>query len=182
MMEEEAKKTRGHKMGHHKDRDDIIGEHKLSDMGQLVFLGIFTVLWVLDSFVFNFSTLLTEYIPIYVVAPIGGVILILAGYLAFKGLRQVFKEVRDPPEVIRTGVFRYSRHPVYLGSILLYLGLTIITLSLASLGLLVGIVIFYNFIASYEEQLLSEQFEDEYEDYKEDTPRWIPVPKIGKSR
>jgi len=65
---------------------------------------------------------------------------------------------------------------------LLYLGLSIITLSLASLGLLVIIVIFYDLIASYEEKLLTEYFDKEYEKYKEDVPKWVPLTRSGKNR
>jgi len=176
-MVSEGRKPQGHKIGHYKDRDDIVGEHRFSDIGQLVCLILFTVLWTLDSFVFHFSTFLNEYIKIYVSAPIGGMILVISGYLAFKGLKQVFKEVRDSPEVIKTGVFRYSRHPIYLGSILLYLGLTIITLSLASLGLLVLISAFYEYIATQEEVLLVEHFGEEYTDYVSETRKWLPISK-----
>ena len=159
---EEKKSTKGSKMSHHEDREDIVGEHKFSDLGQLIFFVIFAALWGIDSFYLHFSTLLTDYIPIYVSAPIGGIMLLLALYFAYWGLRKVFNEVRDPPEVIRSGVFKYTRHPIYFGMILLYLGLTIITLSIASLGLLVIIVFFYDFIASYEEELVVEHFIEDY--------------------
>lgn len=181
-MGENNSKTEAHKHRRYEDRHDLSGEHKYGDIGQLIFLALFTVLWGIDSFYLRFSTILSEYIPIYVNAPIGGLILLLSSFLAYKGLRQIFGEVRGPPEVIRTGVFKYTRHPVYFGTILLYLGLTIITLSLASLGLLVIIVIFYDFIASHEEKLLTEQFDKEYEHYKKDVPKWIPIPKLGKNR
>jgi protein-S-isoprenylcysteine O-methyltransferase Ste14 len=181
-MDGSEEKTEGYMHKRYEDRKDILGEHKYGDLGQLIFLVIFTVLWGIDSFYLRFSTILTDYIPIYASAPVGAIFIIIAGYLAYKGLKQVFGEVRDPPEVIRNGVFKYTRHPVYFGVILLYLGLSIITLSLASLGLLVIIVIFYDFIASYEEKLLTEHFDKEYEKYKEDVSKWIPVPRSGKNR
>ncbi|MCE7748432.1 MAG: isoprenylcysteine carboxylmethyltransferase family protein [Candidatus Heimdallarchaeota archaeon] len=178
-MNPEEVDIKGHKMGHH-DREDIIGERKFSDIGQLIFLVLFLVLWVLDSFVFQFSTFLTAYIPIYISAPIGGVILLLAGFLAFKAHQKVFDEIRDPPEVITTGVFKYVRHPMYLGAILLFLGLNVITLSLASLGLFVIIVIFYEYIARYEEKLLIANFGEDYENYKTATRRWLLFPRFRK--
>ncbi len=181
-MDDKEGKTEAHKHHRYEDRHDLSGEYKYGDIGQIIFLALFTVLWGIDSFYLRFSTFLSEYIPIYVSAPIGGLILLFSSFLAYKGLRQIFGEVRDPPEVIKTGVFKYTRHPVYFGTILLYLGLTVITLSLASLGLLVIIVIFYDFIASHEEKLLTEQFEEEFEKYKEDVPKWVPIPRIGKNR
>ena len=181
MNKSEEKEIKGHKMSHH-DRPDIVGEHKFSDIGQLIFLGIFLTLWVLDSFVFNFSTFLNEYVKIYILAPIGGVILVFAGFSAFVAHRKVFKEVRDPPVVIRDGIFKYVRHPMYLGSILLYLGLSIITLSIASLGLTVIIAAFYEYIATYEEKILTEHFGEDYSKYKDESRKWIPIPKVGKSK
>lgn len=181
-MEDNKGKTESHKHRRYEDRHDLSGEHKYGDIGQLIFLALFLVLWGIDSHYLQFSTFLKDYIPIYVSAPIGGLILLLASIFAYKGLQQIFREVRDPPEVIKTGAFKYTRHPVYLGAILLYLGLTIITLSLASLGLLVIIIIFYDFIASHEEKLLIEQFDEEFEQYKKDVPKWIPIPKLGKNR
>ena len=181
-MEENKLQTEGHRHSRYEERQDILGEHKYGDIGQLIFLVLFSVLWGIDSFYLRFSTILTNYIPIYVSAPIGGILILLAGYLAYKGLKQVFGEVRDPPEVIKDGVFKHTRHPVYFGVILLYLGLSIITLSLASLGLLVIIVVFYDLIASYEERILTEHFDKNYEEYKEEVPKWIPFPKSGKNR
>ncbi|MHA1218673.1 MAG: methyltransferase family protein [Candidatus Heimdallarchaeaceae archaeon] len=179
---EDNSRIEAHKHHRYEDRNDLSGEHKYGDIGQLIFLALFFVLWGIDSLYLQFSTFLKGYIPIYVSAPIGVFILLLASIFAYKGLQQIFREVRDSPEVIRTGVFKYTRHPIYLSAILLYLGLTIITLSLASLGLLVIIVIFYDFIASHEEKLLMEQFDKEYEQYKKDVPKWIPIPKLGKNR
>ncbi len=182
MMEENKLQTEGHIHSRYEDREDILGEHKYGDIGQLIFLVLFFVLWGIDSFYLKFSTILTDYIPIYVSAPIGVIFIILAFYISFKGLRQIFRDVRESPEVIRDGIFRYTRHPVYFGVILLYLGLSIITLSLVSLGLLVIIVFFYDFIASYEEKLLTEYFDKDYEQYKEDVSKWVPVPRSGKDR
>ena len=176
-MVSEDNKVQGHKIGHHKDRNDIIGEHRFSDIGQLILFILFMVLWILDSFVFHFSTFLNEYIKIYISAPIGGVILLISGYLAFTGLKIVFVDVREQPEVIKTGVFKFTRHPIYLGSILLYFGLTLITLSIASLGFLVLISAFYEYIATYEEHLLEENFGDQYTAYAAETRKWVPIPK-----
>jgi len=76
-----------------------------------------------------------------------------------------------------TGAFRYVRHPLYLASILFYLGLSISTGSLISLALLAVMCIFYNYIAGYEEKLLEKKFGEGYIRYKKRTGKWVP--KIG---
>jgi len=69
---------------------------------------------------------------------------------------------------------------LYLASILTYFGLMVSTLSLLSLALFVGIFVFYNFIANYEEKLLEAKFGEEYKKYKRITGKWMP--RIGKDR
>ena len=66
------------------------------------------------------------------------------------------------------------RHPLYLGSILFYAGLTVSTLSLLSIAILVVIVIFYDSIASYEEKLMEMKFGEEYVSYRRKTGKWLP--------
>jgi protein-S-isoprenylcysteine O-methyltransferase Ste14 len=76
--------------------------------------------------------------------------------------------------VVSTGAFRYVRHPLYLASLLVYLGLTISTTSIASFLLLLGIFGFHNYISSYEEECLETKFGEEYRTYKEKTGKWFP--------
>jgi protein-S-isoprenylcysteine O-methyltransferase Ste14 len=99
-----------------------------------------------------------------------GVYLIRSGHV-------VVRPEERPAGVVTTGAFQYVRHPIYLGTLLTYLGLAISTGSILSLVLLAGIFIFYNFIATYEEEVLQERFGEEYERYKRRTGKWVP--RIG---
>lgn len=181
-MPEEEEKIKGHKRKSHDHRDDLAGEHKLSDIGQLILLFCFLILWILDSFVFRFSTLLIQYIPNYIRGILACCTLIIAGTIAFIAHEEVFGKERSEPGVIKTGVFSVIRHPMYMGSILLYLGLFTATFSLASLGFIIIVIIFYNYIASYEEKILVEQFGEDYEEYKKSVPKWFPRLKFWKNR
>lgn len=159
----------------HHNRSDLVGEHKYGDTGQLILLCMFLTIWILDSFVFEFSTFLNNYIAGYIRYPVAAAVFIFAGYLSWAGLRTVFGKVREKPEIISCGVFSIVRHPVYSGSILTYLAMVISTLSIASLVFLIIIVIFYYFIARYEERLLSEHFGKEYEAYRQKVPMFVPL-------
>ena len=161
-------------------RADLAGEHRIGDSVQVIFLIVFLAVWGLDSFIFRYTTFLAESVPWFIRMGIGAVILISAFGLARSGLRIVFSEVRDTPEVIKNGVFSVIRHPIYLGAILLYLGMICITLSLASIALWVIIIIFYWFISWYEEKLLIQMFSDEYRDYQKKTPMLFPL-KLRRS-
>jgi len=181
-MTEENSKMKGTIRKGHGHRNDLVGEHRFSDIGQLLFLAVFLTIWILDSFVFHFSDFLDDYIPLYVKLPIACIILVISGYFAFMGLKKVFREKRDSPEVIKSGVFAYSRHPIYLGSILVYLGWILLTFSLSSLGIWIIIIIFYEFIATYEETLLLQQFGEEYVKYKKEVSKWIPWKKLYRRK
>ena len=149
------------------------GEHPFGDAGQLIFLFLFLVAWVVDSFLLCKSTFLSEHVPLYIRLAIMALSLITAIYL-FRSGHVVVSHDNRPTGVVSTGAFRYVRHPLYLGSMLFYLGLVVSTVSLFSLVLLVMIFIFYNHIASYEERLLLEKFGDNYEMYKKKTGKWVP--------
>ena len=168
------------KRDHHSNREDLGGEHPYGDSGQFIFLVIFLVIWILDSFIFRFSTILANYIPLYIRLILLGLLFVPGVYLAISGLRVVFTEVRDPPQVIKTGVFSYVRHPIYLASLLFYIGVFLTTMSLISLVIGVGIFIFYNYIATFEEDQLEQIFGQDYKDYKKKVPKWLPRLKSSK--
>jgi protein-S-isoprenylcysteine O-methyltransferase Ste14 len=149
------------------------GEHPWGDAGQLILLGLFLVVWVVDSFFLHISTFLSSYLPLYVRL----VVLILTFIIAillFRSGHVVVSREKRPNRVVETGAFRYVRHPLYLAGILSYLGLTVSTASLFCLALLVGICIFYDYIADYEEKLLETKYGEEYKKYKQKTGKWMP--------
>ena len=151
------------------------GEHPLGDAGQLILFGLFLVIWILDSFILHRSTFLADRIPLVIRLIILGAALAAAFYL-FKSGHVVVSGEQRPTTVVSSGAFRYVRHPLYLGSILIYFGFTVSTASLFCLGLLVVIVVFYNFIAGYEEKLLEVKFGEAYVAYQKNTGRWVPCP------
>jgi protein-S-isoprenylcysteine O-methyltransferase Ste14 len=149
------------------------GEHPFGDAGQLISLGLFLVVWAGDSFFLRLSTFLSVYVPLYIRLAVLCIMFITAIYL-FRSAHVVVDREHKPDGVITSGAFKQVRHPLYLASILTYLGLAISMLSLLSLALFVGIFIFYNYLASYEEKLLKEKFGEEYIKYKQRTGKWVP--------
>jgi protein-S-isoprenylcysteine O-methyltransferase Ste14 len=158
------------------NREDLCEEHPQGDLGQIILGVVFFVVWGLDSFVLKLTTFAAAGVPMYVRAPVGAALIGVSLYLAVKGHRVIFGEVRRPPSVIRSGIFSYTRHPLYLSVILLYLGLVVLTLSVAAFVLWLIIFIFYDRISAYEEDRLGERFGEEYSDYTRQVPRWLPRP------
>ena len=155
-------------------RDDLTGEHRLGDRGQIIIACLFSAVWISDSFFLNYSTFLNQYVPAAVKIPIGAVLLGLAAFLAGRGLSIVFGEKRDEPSVINKSVFGIVRHPIYLAEIILYLGLLVLNMSLAALGVWAAAVAFLHRISRYEEKLLLKRFGKDYERYMKGVPMWLP--------
>ncbi len=152
----------------------VQGEHPWGDRGQILCLLVFLVVWILDSFVFKFSTFLSAAVPPYIRIVAVSTAFLLALYLMRSGHRAISHEVQSHPRILKDGAFARLRHPIYLAALLFYTFLFVLTLSLISLGLIVCIFVFYNFIASYEERWLEQKFGQAYLDYKSKVPRWIP--------
>ncbi len=157
----------------HERRDDLASEHPYCDKVQTIYIIVFLAIWGLDSFVFQFSTFLGDFIPSTIRYITFGIIFAVAIYLVYQAHKIVFQERRDPPVVIRKGVFARTRHPMYLGAILFYISAFFVSLSLLSLPMIAIIVILYNSFANYEERKLAERFGNEYVQYKDATPKWL---------
>jgi len=155
-------------------RDDLTGEHKFGDAGQLIIAILFLVVWILDSFVFKYTTFRNNYIPLAVQITLGVILLLVAFYLARAGMNIVFSKVRETPGVIRKGVFGVVRHPIYLGEALVYLGLLFFRTSLAAAVIWIIAIAFLHYISRYEEKLLVERFGDDYKQYMRDVPMYLP--------
>lgn len=158
----------------HEGRKDLAGEHAFGDIGQVILLIIFLIVWIADSFFIKFSIMTSDYFSIYIRIPIALIVLFIAVYLAKQGLTIVFAEVRENPIVIRKGVFSVVRHPIYLGAILFYPTLLILSFSLAATIVWVAVIIFYSYLCKHEEKLLIETFGQDYEKYKSEVPMLIP--------
>lgn len=158
----------------HAHRDDLTGEHPFGDAGQLLLAVLFAAVWITDTFFFKYTTFLNQYVSSWVRVPPGLIVLALSGYLARVGLSIVFGEEQANRGVIKQGVFKFVRHPVYLSEILLYLGLLLISISLAAAGVWIIAIGFLHYISRYEEKLLLVRFGEEYERYMREVPMWLP--------
>jgi len=177
-MPSKAQKKVGATWLHH--RDDLTGEHAWGDAGQAICALLFFGVWITDSFFLRYTTQVNEVVSPWVRRPIGFLVLCGAAYFAWSGLMIVFGEVREKPSVIRRGVFRLVRHPIYLSEVLLYLGLLMLNLSLAAGVVWIGTSVFLYYLSRYEERLLLDRFGKDYESYIRDVGMWIP--RVGKKR
>ena len=105
-----------------------------------------------------------------------GLALFVAGLLVLVTASvAVFGTPADFP--FTTGIYRFSRHPMYLSMMLVYLGVSVAAASW--LFLLVTIITFFlqTYQAKKEEKYCCEKFGDSYLEYMRRTARWIGIPK-----
>jgi protein-S-isoprenylcysteine O-methyltransferase Ste14 len=80
---------------------------------------------------------------------------------------------------ITRGMYRYSRHPLYLSSLFIYLSVGIASASWVFLLFFIVQLVLMRVIAVGEERFCLEKYADDYHEYMDRTPRWIGIPKSG---
>jgi protein-S-isoprenylcysteine O-methyltransferase Ste14 len=80
-------------------------------------------------------------------------------------------------EPITNGLYRYSRHPMYVTSFVFFLGLSIATASWVFLLFTVLIIVASFYFAPLEEQSCLEKYGDAYREYMKKTPKYLGIPK-----
>lgn len=111
---------------------------------------------------------------------LGLFVFILGSSLIFPAIKK-FNSIHEDPNptspttnIIKTGIYKYSRNPMYLGLMLLQLSLGML-LSMIHIGIMTifTYIIFKYYVIKPEEKYLLAKFGDEYDKYKSDVRRWI---------
>ena len=80
-------------------------------------------------------------------------------------------------EPVTRGIYRISRHPIYLSGFVLYAGIGIACASWVLLLCAVLWIAFWQIVVSAEESFLLEKYGNAYREYMNRTPRWLGLPK-----
>lgn len=78
---------------------------------------------------------------------------------------------------ITRGMYHYSRHPMYLGSLLIYLSVGIASASWVFLLILILQSVSIRIAAVKEERYCLDKYGDAYREYMERTPKYLGIPK-----
>jgi protein-S-isoprenylcysteine O-methyltransferase Ste14 len=82
-----------------------------------------------------------------------------------------------PGEPVTNGLYRYSRHPMYVTAFVFFLGVSIATASWVFLLFTILLIAASFYFAPVEEQSCLEKYGDAYREYSNRTPRYIGIPK-----
>src|SRR6185295_9699212 len=73
------------------------------------------------------------------------------------------------------GIYHHCRNPMYVGNVLIAVGLAVASNSWSTILIAVpSVLLAYSAIIAAEERYLAEKFGDAYADYCRDVPRWFP--------
>lgn len=135
---------------------------------QLIILVLFFILPVWWRFYVNDFVFISGCI----IAAAGPLIIIWASINLGRSISP-FPTPNEKGVLITSGIFKFIRHPIYSGFLLLLIGVTISTGSLSRVVITLLSMIFYSIKASYEEQRLMKKYPG-YFQYKEQTGKFIP--------
>jgi len=107
-----------------------------------------------------------------------GLAITLIGFIA--GVIVILNWAASPlGEPVTNGLYRYSRHPMYVTSFIFFLGVSIATASWVFLLFAILLIAASFYFAPIEEQSCLEKYGDAYREYMNRTPRYIGIPKSG---
>jgi protein-S-isoprenylcysteine O-methyltransferase Ste14 len=79
-------------------------------------------------------------------------------------------------KIITTGLYKFIRHPGYLGQLIIFIGIsTSISNWLSILAMMIPVTLGYLYRIKVEEQFMTDQLGEDYKNYQARTKRIIPV-------
>lgn len=100
--------------------------------------------------------------------------------MAVLGKQQFAKEgtnlytFNDPDKMITSGLYAYSRNPMYLGFVIAAFSVAVFAGGLVPLAIaLIHCVVVDQWYIGFEERRMAERFGNSYDDYKKRVRRWL---------
>jgi len=120
-------------------------------------------------------------LPVPAFVYVAGMIVVILGLgAAFGGLRQLIQAHTSPDphapttSVVTTGIYRFTRNPIYVGYLCVLIGIPLIFGNYWGLVLSpLQVILFNRLIIQHEEAYLSGKFGTEYVDYAQKVRRWL---------
>jgi protein-S-isoprenylcysteine O-methyltransferase Ste14 len=99
---------------------------------------------------------------------------IFAAFRAFSAAKTNVEPWKPTTAIVSSGVYGFSRNPIYLAMTLLYVGVALLLDSLWVLLLIIPVWFLINFgVILREEKYLTAKFGSEYLEYKKRVRRWL---------
>lgn len=131
------------------------------------------IYWVL-FIIFIISFIVTFFLPLKIDTiffPIGLLLFSIGVIILFFVIHSWLSSPINQPTT--SGIYHFSRHPMYISMFFSYIGISIATLSWVFLVLTLIHIFFTSLQAKSEEDYCLSKYGQLYQDYIEKTPRWI---------
>lgn len=113
-------------------------------------------------------------IPIGIALVVTGIWLVVIARREFAHYAQPTDPGHPTSKIVKTGIFARSRNPLYLGGVLVILGIAVMLSLLWTLvTLLLSLILCYYILIIPEERYLTAKFGEEYKEYTAAVPRWF---------
>lgn len=103
-----------------------------------------------------------------------GFILGVLALIEFRRVRAMLDPKKPTKGLVTSGIYRYTRNPIYLGFVFMLVGLPL------SMGTYWGVILVWplvtftnNLIIKHEETYLKKEFNNQYVDYSSRVRRWL---------
>ena len=105
---------------------------------------------------------------------VSGITLNLIADRAFQRIGTTVKPYQESSNLVTSGVFKFSRNPMYLGMVLILIGIAVLLRTLSPLLVVIPFASLIDQIyIRVEEQMLIKKFGTAWEGYKSKTRRWL---------
>ena len=140
----------------------------------LVSVYLLVLCYIVGEFVIPKYSLLYPINLIGILGLIISLVFFFSGFNIFKSYAENPVPTSSSERLIKTGVFAYTRNPIYLSLVLFHLSMFLVFENVMYLLSAVGQTIWiHNYIIKFEEEYLLGKFTDEYQRYMNAVSRWL---------
>ena len=140
----------------------------------LVSVYLLVICYVIGEFVIPKYSLLYPINLIGILGLVISLVFFFSGFNIFKSYAENPVPTSSSERLIKTGVFAYTRNPIYLSLVLFHLSMFLVFENVMYLLSAVGQTIWiHNYIIKIEEEYLLGKFTDEYQRYMNAVSRWL---------
>ena len=140
----------------------------------LVSVYLLVICYVIGEFVIPKYSLLYPINLIGILGLVISLVFFFSGFNIFKSYAENPVPTSSSERLIKTGVFAYTRNPIYLSLVLFHLSMFLVFENVMYLLSAVGQTIWiHNYIIKFEEEYLLGKFTDEYQRYMNAVSCWL---------
>ena len=140
----------------------------------LVSVYLLVLCYIVGEFVIPKYSLLYPINLIGILGLVISLVFFFSGFNIFKSYAENPVPTSSSERLIKTGVFAYTRNPIYLSLVLFHLSMFLVFENVMYLLSSIGQAIWiHNYVIKFEEEYLLDKFTDEYQRYMNTVSRWL---------